>query len=409
MVLAGGLARLGVAALGSHLPLVAGFALWSAGVVAAAWMACGREGARLMAAAGGLAAGGLLVARGTQPEQVATQALLWLGSSGLALVATAVPWRRLARYPRTAGLASLVLLVLPLAVGVEAGGARAWLRWGVLHFQPAEVARVLAILFVAGLLAEGVGRGGRGSPAAGIERPWRPDRAAMLPAGAGWLLLAAVLVAQRDLGGAALLYGLLPAAWLLAGGRWLTAAAAVGLGAAGAVGLATLFHHATARVAAWADPWGQLSTGGYQVLQGLASLRLGGLWGVGARLTAGSAVPAAATDLPLAVIAEGAGLVAVLGILYLEWWIVDGGLRAAGRAQDLLTRVLTGSAALLWGLETLVPVAGWLGVVPLTGLPLPLVSRGGTALLAHGILLGWMLWALRAGRGRRRPSGACEA
>lgn len=58
-------------------------------------------------------------------------------------------------------------------------------------------------------------------------------------------------------------------------------------------------------------------------------------------------------------------------------------------------RLLTGLVAVLWGLETLLPTAGWLGLAPLTGLPLPLVSRGGSALVAHGILLGWLLWGAR--------------
>lgn len=380
------------------------FAAWNAGFVLLARRAAGRDGALVAASAGGLAAVGLVVAGTLHPEGVQGGLLFWWLASAVALLAAATPWERMVRYPRLAACASAGLLLLPLVAGIEVGGARAWVRLGDLGFQPGELARILGILVLAGSLARA--GGARPGAVAGSDPlgDRRPVGRAALSLGATWLLLTGLWVAQRDLGGAGISYLLFPLAWFLAGGGWMVTLLATGLGLGGGLGLISLYPHASARVAGWSPPWEEMARSSYQQAQGLVSLRLGGLWGQGAGGGAGAGmVPAAATDLPLAVVAQGAGVLAVWGILYLQWCIVDRGLRAASRAPGLQARLVVGTAALLWALEVLVPVAGWLGLVPLTGVPLPLVSRGGSALLAHGLVLGWLLWGLRRARAGEGP------
>jgi len=387
-----GLLRLGGGeALAGHAGLLGWWSAWSGGAVLLAGAAAGQEGAGLLSAAGSLAAAGLVVRLATTPEDWLIQGLLWVAASGLALAVSLLPWERLVRDPRIPTCVTLVALILPLVVGSAAGGARAWLRAGPLQLQPVELAKVGAILLLAGRL----GLAPPGSASHGISEPSGPLPARELV----WLALlwsgfAGALVAQRDLGGAALVALLLPAGLLLAGYP-----ARVPLGAlllAGGAGLLLLglYPHALARVEGMRALWRLETAGAYQLWQGLASLALGGLWGRPGGFGDGLAVPAGATDLPLAAVAPGAGLVAVWGILYLQWSIVARGLGMAETAEGA-ARLLTGLVAVLWGLETLLPTAGWLGLAPLTGLPLPLVSRGGSALVAHGILLGWLLWGAR--------------
>src|SRR5690606_5063576 len=165
-----------------------------------------------------------------------------------------------------------------------------------------------------------------GSASHGISEPSGPLPARELV----WLALlwsgfAGALVAQRDLGGAALVALLLPAGLLLAGYP-----ARVPLGAlllAGGAGLLLLglYPHALARVEGMRALWRLETAGAYQLWQGLASLALGGPWGRPGGFGDGLAVPAGATDLPLAVVAPGAGLEAVWGILSLQWSSVAGG------------------------------------------------------------------------------------
>lgn len=407
LVLALGLARLGgFQALTAHAGFVGRWGAWSGTAVLLAWGAAGAGGARLLAAAGSLAAAGLVVTLAVSPEWLAVHGILWVAASALALVASLLPWDRLAAGARGPALVTLTALLLPLVAGTEVGGARAWLRWGAFSVQPAELAKVGGILVLAGRLAPAAARF---SSEAGARRSPAPRRGLgagreFLGAAVFWCLVTAGFVVQRDLGGGALVFLLFPAGLLLAGWGWRPALAVLfSAGVAGWV-LLTLYPHGLARLEAWQALWRLEMAPAYQGWQGVASLALGGLWGRPGGFIDGLPVPAAATDLPLAVIAPGAGLVAVWGILYLEWSIVDRGLGAA-RMLDGTARVLVGLAAVLWGLETLVPTAGWLGLLPLTGLPLPLVSRGGSALLAHGILLGWLLWGLRRARTRPLASG----
>lgn len=357
-----------------------------------------------MASAGSLAACGLVVTRAAWPERLGAHGLLWVAASATALLISTLPWERLVQTSWRAGAWTLAALLLPLVAGTEVGGTRAWLRWGPWSLQPAELAKAGAILVLAGKLPPAPGS----LPARAEACPRRlaPEHhprglrgiRELVGAGFFWCLVTAGFVLQRDLGSGAVVFMLLPAGLLLAGWGWLPVTAVLVLGGAAGWVLLSHFPHALARVEAWLALWRLEPAASYQVWQGLASLALGGLWGQPAGFSEGLVVPAAATDLPLAIIAPGAGVVAIWGILYLQWTIVDRGLGAA-RASGGSARVLVGLAAILWGLEALVPTAGWLGLLPLTGLPLPLVSRGGTALIAHGILLGWLLWGLRRARG----------
>lgn len=411
LILALGLARFGGwQALAAHSGFLGWWGAWSGTAVLLARSAAGEDGAWLMASAGSLAAAGLIVTLTAGPARLAAHGLLWVAASALALVLSVLPWEELVQAHRRAAVGTLLALLIPLVAGTEVGGTRAWLRWGTWSLQPAELAKAGAILFLAGRLApQAQASGGlvAGRPASSTRghQPQDPKRLGeILDVGAFWCLVTAGFVLQRDLGSGAVVFLLLPAGLLLAGWNWRPLMAVLGL--AGVAGWACIPHfpHAVARVEAWQGLWRLDPASAYQVWQGLASLALGGLWGRPAGFGEGLPVPAAATDLPLAIIAPGAGLVAVWGILYLQWFIVDKGLGAA-RASGGAARVLVGLAAVLWGLEALVPTAGWLGLLPLTGLPLPLVSRGGTALITHGILLGWLLWGLRRSRAELLASG----
>ena len=186
---------------------------------------------------------------------------------------------------------------------------------------------------------------------------------------------------------------------------------------AGSTLLYATFDYVKARVDIWIDPFRFASGAGYQVVQALYAFGRGGILGTG--LGAGLPVvggqlpiPAIHTDFPLAALGEELGLIGIIAILGLYLVVVERGLRIAAAAADDFRALLATGLSLVVGVQALVIAAGNLKLIPLTGVPLPFVSYGGSSLLANAIAVGLLL-ALsdrgvelpvprRRGSGRRR-------
>ena len=318
------------------------------------------------------------------PGNYALRQLLYLGVAlvvgALALATDSRVLVRLA--PLIYGL-SLALLVLVLILGAEGGGARSWLEIGPLRFQPSELAKVATGL----MLARNLGRAG------GAHLGFR-ELAGVAAVLAPPMVL---IVLERDLGGAAMLVPMAVGVVFTAGVRWRVVLATLVVGvvvAAGAWNFA-LLDYQKERVHTFLSPESDPLGAGYQLRQSQIAVGSGGLAGRGYMQGTQSQLrflPARHTDFVLSVLAEEWGFLGVTGVLALYAWYLLAGIGIAGGARDREAVLLAAGLLAGLGFQILYNIAMVVGLVPVTGVPLPFLSSGGSFLVAcfaaTGILLG---------------------
>lgn len=264
----------------------------------------------------------------------------------------------------------LALLALSILFGRWTYGAKNWLSIAGQSFQPSEAVKVLLVILSATLLADY--RGARSLiPLVGFV-------------GASIVLL----LLQRDLG-AALLYALTTLLTLFAAtGSWLLLGAGTVVGTAAAVLSYRLFSHVRVRVAIWKNPWAQVESAGYQIVQGLAAIASGGLLGLGLCLGSPRSIPAYHTDFIFAVICEEFGILFGLLMIVLYVLLVLRGIRIALHAQSRFDALLAFGVTAMLAVQTFVILGGVIKMIPLTGITLPFVSYGGSSLVTNMALIG---------------------
>jgi cell division protein FtsW len=294
-------------------------------------------------------------------------------------------------------LVMLVAVLLP-HIGREAGGARRWLTLGgAFNFQPAELAKLALILYVANFLAN---RGERVREfAAGVLPPFIVLGALALP-----------ILRQPDLG-SALILAMITFVLVFAGGARLAHVMAVACAAVPAV-MAVIFRagYRSQRLLAFLNPWRDPRGSGFHIIQSLLALGSGGIVGLGLGHSRQKFfyLPERHTDFIFAIIGEELGLVGTAVVMLLFVLVAVWGYRIASRAPDRysalltcgLTTMLVGQAALNIGVVS--------GSLPVTGVPLPFISFGGSSLvlsdIAVGILLNISQYAHSQDAVERRPA-----
>ena len=309
--------------------------------------------------------------------------LTWtlLGFAALA-VTSRIDYRFLRRYvvPLLVVSAVLLLLVLVPGVGISANGSTRWLGVGAFRFQPSELAKLGLLLYGADLLARRAASVG----------DWR---SVLRPVGFVFCFFGALVMLQPDMG-TTITMAILTASILFVGGIRMRHMAVVGTIAV-VVGtfLAVVEPYRRARLMSFIDPFDHYKEGGYQVAQSLIALGSGSWTGVG--LGAGRAkwmfLPNAHTDFIFAIIGEELGLVGCTLVLILFGALAVLGVRTILRAPDRFGALLAaGITGWIVG-QALINVGAVTGALPVTGVPLPFVSFGGSALLftmcASGVLL----------------------
>jgi cell division protein FtsW len=276
-------------------------------------------------------------------------------------------------------LLALVLLVKVPGIGVELNGARRWIQLGSFSLQPSELIKPCLLVLAAVLLP----RWGR-----------LPSRArAMALAGAG-LVVGGVLL-QPDLGTAALLCMVL---WLMAfasGFRlWQLLLALVAGAGIASIKIATTAYQ-RARILAFLDPWKSADAEGYQLVQSLLAVSSGGTSGTGFGLSAQklSLLPYPYSDFIFAVFCEEFGLAGALVFLAFLLFFLAVGMGVAMRAVHPVRRLLAAGSTLLLVGQSLLHIAVVVGAIPPKGIPLPLVSYGGSGLLASLLCCGLLIRA----------------
>jgi cell division protein FtsW (lipid II flippase) len=298
--------------------------------------------------------------------------------------------RQLDAYTYTIGLAGLILLLLPIVpgIGTEINGARLWVNLGFMSFQPAEAGRILIVIFLASYLSQR-----RELLAAGVGRLGLPRPKDLGPLVLAWGASLAVLFLERDMGASLLLFGVFIVMMWVATGRWSYLVLGLVLFAIGAYVGYLAFSHVQVRVDGWLhamDP-GMVADEGYQLSQGWFALASGGMVGTGLGLGSPTLIPYVGSDFILAAFGEELGMLGVAALLLLYLVVVGRGLRIAVERHDGFEKLLAVGLTTVLGLQVFVIAAGVLRLIPLTGVPLPLVSYGGTSRVASAVTLALLI------------------
>ena len=283
---------------------------------------------------------------------------------------------------------SLFLLVAVLFAGTTVNGSSRWLGSGFLQIQPSELAKVALILYAADLLAR------------------KPKRVRSLEGLTPFLLVVGVasllIVAEPDLG-TAMVVSLAVAATLVAAGARIRDLALIGGGLALFALLMTVIEpYRMARLTGFLNPGADATGAGFQAAQAKIALGSGGLFGVGIGNGVQKAfyLPEAHTDMISAVIGEELGLVGILGVVGLFGLFGYAGLQVAKKARDRYGKLLVAGLTSLVLVQATVNLFAVMGLAPLTGVPLPLVSYGNSSLLATLFAVGLILNVARGGTAR---------
>ena len=342
---------------------------------------------------------------------LATKQIMWvlMGSAAMVGIYFLIDdIRALSRLKYAAGAIAVALLSITVVWGTERHGARLWLSVpGVFSFQAGEVAKLLVAIFLAGYVADvlrsshrrlqrtaGNSPGGtQPSRSRRLRRPpqWRPAILLLIIVIAG----VGLFVGQRDLGAAALFFGLFVVMLYLGTGRTAYVGAGAILFIVGIVGACYAFPHTAQGVQAWLNPWQAPQGSGYQPLQALFCLAEGGLSGTGLGQVSLSNLPAAGTDLILAAVGHDLGLLGTVALVLIYALLCFRAYNVAWLATDSFGALLAAALATMFALQSLMILGGVVRLVPPTGITLPFLSYGGTSMVVNFIAIGLLLAVAR--------------
>jgi rod shape determining protein RodA len=321
---------------------------------------------------------------GLDPHTYLKKAILWAVLGFILMIATAcVDYRRIRRWTPAIYVVSLLLLLAVLAIGQSVNGAKAWIELpGGFQVEPSEFAKLGLILSVAWLLSR------RNDPSG---RPRLRDAALAALAAAPLIILVqrepalgVMLVLVFTLAGMVVVSGI-RAYWVLS----LLALAAVGIYAIARLHL--LKGYQLTRLTSFLHPTQDLAGTGYNGLQAKIAVGSGGLYGQGlfhGTFTGGNFVPSVQTDFIFTVAGEELGFIGCAAIVALLTVIVFRAIRAAQLADDMFGMLVASGVAIWFVFQSFVNIGMTIGIMPITGLPLPFISYGGSAIFADMIAIG---------------------
>lgn len=309
--------------------------------------------------------------------------LAWVGAGvGMFLIGLRLDHQRLRRIaaPMLLVAAALLLLVLVPGFGVEVNGSRRWLGTGAIRFQPSEVAKLALVVFVAHVLA--------------LHRDRDPrNPVSPYPALITLGILAVLVMGEPDMG-TTLVMTLMVFAMIFVAGAPLKSMAGIGVsGIALALMIGMVAPYRRARLMSFMNPFEDHSNTGYQVVQSLVGVASGNYTGVGlgASRAKWGFLPNAHTDFIFAIIGEELGLIGTTLVVVLFGALTFFGIRTAIRARDPFASLLAVGITTWIAGQAFINIGAVIGLLPVTGVPLPFVSFGGSALLftmaATGVLV----------------------
>ncbi|MCH7320800.1 FtsW/RodA/SpoVE family cell cycle protein [Solibacillus sp. MA9] len=314
----------------------------------------------------------------------------------LFLVAVVFPYKRFAD-KKILGILFAIMIFLEVAlilVGNEVNGARSWIDFGVMNFQPSEFAKLFIIIYFSGTFyRKSIHKGSMQLLSFEDVTP---------PLGI-WLFIVLVVGFETDLGALGIIVCIAMSVVIASGVKGKTLQKIFGLlsalGVIGAIGILifkwdTVFNSSRrGRITSYLDPFSDPLDTGYHVINGYYAIGAGGLEGrgLGQSIQKLGYVPEPQTDFIMAIIAEELGIVGVSIVIFGLGFIVMRGLYVAMKTKDPLARMLAAGISTWIGIQTFINLGGLSGLIPLTGVTLPFISYGGTSILLLSVAMGILI------------------
>lgn len=267
----------------------------------------------------------------------------------------------------------LLILVFVPGLGVKAGGAHRWLKGPGFNIQPAEVIKLATVIFLSALFEK---------------------RVKSLP----FFLLVGLVgvivgIFQRDLGSAGVFVATSLGIYLVAGAPIWQLISFLSLGVAGFVGFVLMAPYRIKRVMAFLDPFADPQGYSYHISQVLIAIGSGGLFGLGIGQSRQkfAYIPEVTTDSIFSVVGEEFGFLGGIILTSALCFLVWRGLQIAEKAPDRFGKLLASGLTIWLGVQAVVNLSAMVSLIPLTGVPLPFISYGGSALLANLVAVGILL------------------
>ncbi len=359
---------------------------------------------RLLGAVAALAALGLVMVHSASIDFAArTQGSSWYFLlhhaayllTGAAIVGVVVRtrvrwWEAAGPYLLLVGLALLVLVLVP-GIGLHVNGSSRWLRLGPLTLQPSEFMKLFVVVYVAGYLVR-------------RQEELRRFTQGILMIGIVVAVIGMLLLQEPDMGAVVVICVTVLIMLFLGGVRFWHFMLVVAAGVGGMAALTFIAPYRMNRVTSFLDPWADPLNAGFQLVQALIAFGRGEWFGVGlgASVQKLSYLPAAHTDFLIAVVAEELGLIAVLTVIALYAVVLARAFAIARQAElagQLYGARLAQGLGLFLVLQAMINLGVNMGLLPTKGLTLPLVSYGGSSVIACAIAVGLLLLVDRESRG----------
>ena len=320
---------------------------------------------------------------GALPWSLFQRQAMWTVLGSFALLATFMIsvdfWRRLSKYLMGLAVALLVLVLVP-GIGVSANGATRWLGAGPIQIQPSEFAKFALLIFVADLLDRRSERI--------TDLKW-----CLIPVVAYLGLISALIMKQPNLGTTIIIAVMVLTMLLVAGVPLLPLGAVAISGAAVASFFVMFTPFRRTRFLRFLDPWADPRNSGLQNVQSLVGIANGGLLGRGlGRSTAKwGFLPFAHTDFIFAVIGEEFGLVGAMAVVLLFLGVACTGAWIAIQARDRYSMLVATGITAWITIQAFMNIGAVVGIMPITGVPLPFISFGGSSLMINLAAVGMLL------------------
>ncbi|QYR20085.1 stage V sporulation protein E [Paenibacillus sp. sptzw28] len=288
-------------------------------------------------------------------------------------------WKKWSRLALLVCFGLLVIVLIP-GIGVVRGGARSWLGISSFGIQPSEFMKLAMVMFLAKLLSE-------------KQQTVTLFTKGLLPPLGIMGLAFGLIMMQPDLGSAAVMVGASLLVIYTAGARLAHLGSLALVGVAGLVGLILAAPYRMDRITGFLNPWSDPLGTGYQIIQSLYAIGPGGLVGLGLGMSRQkfNYLPEPQTDFIFSIVAEELGFIGAAAIILLFAILIWRGLRTAISAQDTFGSLLAVGIVGIVGVQVFINIGVVIGMLPVTGITLPLVSYGGSSLTllltALGILL----------------------
>jgi cell division protein FtsW (lipid II flippase) len=319
----------------------------------------------------------------------------WTATGVAAYVVTLLVVRRsrdLDRYRYLLLAAGVTLLLLPLVphLGLSIGGARLWVHIGSFQFQPVELAKIVLCIFFASYFADK--RELLTIPTARLGNRLVLDPRPLVPILLAWVFAVGVMTLEHDIGFSAMLFTLFIGLLWVTTGRTGYLVLGIVLFAVGAYLAGRYLAQTHVRVEDWLDPWRYANGSGGQLVQSWYAMGSGGIGGSGLGIGSGAyLIYVPNTDFIFAVIAEEMGLAGATMVVVAFMLLVGAGLRIAQTARSEFAKLTAVGLTMIIGFQAFFIIGGIVRILPLTGITLPFVSYGGSALIANYVLIALLM------------------